>query len=89
MCLFSSPALSRPPSALPPMTSELDKPVDMPPFTDGPQNENDMNSLNQSKDSAAVDEHLEDEQATLHNNEEESFALAPIDASALKGMILV
>lgn len=40
---------------------------------------------------ANVDENAEDdgnfnEQTTLLNNEEESFALAPVDASALKGV---
>lgn len=42
-----------------------------------------MNSLNQEHPDE-VDEHLA-EQTTLLNNEEESFALAPVDASALKG----
>lgn len=32
------------------------------------------------------EENLEGEQTTLLNNEEESFALAPVDASALKGL---
>lgn len=35
----------------------------------------------------ADDENLEGEQTTLLNNEEESFALAPVDASALKGCV--
>lgn len=52
--------------------------------------ENDPNALNQSHDSAdaGADDHNLDapDQTTLLNNEEESFALAPVDASALKGV---
>lgn len=44
-----------------------------------------------SGNAANADENADDdgnfnEQTTLLNNEEESFALAPVDASALKGM---
>lgn len=51
--------------------------------------ENDLNALNQSLDSAdaQVDGNLDaPDQTTLLNNDEESFALAPVDASALKGV---
>lgn len=46
----------------------------------------------ESGNAANIDENPEDdgnfnEQTTLLNNEEESFALAPVDASALKGKI--
>lgn len=46
-----------------------------------------------SGNAANIDENPEDdgnfnEQTTLLNNEEESFALAPVDASALKGMFI-
>lgn len=51
--------------------------------TDGPANENDMNAMNHEI-AEAIDENLAD-QTTLLHNEEESFALAPVDASALKG----
>lgn len=84
--ISSSPALSRPPSAL--STSNVEIPETrhdalMPQA--GASHENDGNAAN-------VDEHAEDdanfnEQITLLNNEEESFALAPVDASALKGML--
>lgn len=45
-----------------------------------------------SGNAANIDESPEDdgnfnEQTTLLNNEEESFALAPVDASALKGNV--
>lgn len=81
---FSSPALSRPPSALATANIEnADARHDalMPPG--GALHENSANAAN-------VDENPEDdgnfnEQTTLLNNEEESFALAPVDASALKG----
>lgn len=45
--------------------------------------------VNEEADNAVpgdIDEHL-GEQTTLLNNEEESFALAPVDASALKGKL--
>lgn len=51
------------------------------------QNENDMNLLNQEHVDEA-DQNLA-EQTTLLNNEEESFALAPVDASALKGIFRI
>lgn len=52
--------------------------------------ENDPNVLNQSHDSTDVPAEMNNldapDQSTLLNNEEESFALAPVDASALKGV---
>lgn len=77
----ASPALSstssRPPSTIPPQAMNQFHP-------DG--QENFMNALNQqpgtSKD--LLDDGID--KTTLVNNEEESFALAPIDATALKGI---
>lgn len=83
--LFSSPALSRPPSALATANIEnADARHDALIPQTGTQHDNAGNAVN-------VDENADDdgnfnEQTTLLNNEEESFALAPIDASALKGM---
>lgn len=86
---YSSPMVSRPTSpAAVPATEPVEKSLDpaMPSYlsaADDPSNENDMNAINQDI-AEAVDENLAD-QTTLLHNEEESFALAPVDASALKG----
>jgi cohesin complex subunit SCC1 len=80
----ASPALSstssRPPSTIPPQAMNQFHP-------DG--QENFMNALNQqpgaSKDLMGDHDDGADK-TTLVNNEEESFALAPIDATALKGI---
>ncbi|XP_037037631.1 double-strand-break repair protein rad21 homolog [Bradysia coprophila] len=75
----SSPALSRPPSAA---ANIENADVIMPPGG---------TSHDAAGNAANVNENAEDdgnfnEQTTLLNNEEESFALAPVDASALKGV---
>lgn len=54
-----------------------------------PADDHDANLLNHSNESAdaALEENADaPDQTTLLNNEEESFALAPVDASALKGV---
>lgn len=79
----ASPALSstssRPPSTIPPQTLNQF-------HSDG--HNNFLSDLNQqpgtSKD--LMGEHNDVDKTTLVHNEEESFALAPIDASALKGV---
>ncbi|CRK88226.1 CLUMA_CG002007, isoform A [Clunio marinus] len=80
----ASPALSstssRPPSTLPPQAMNQFHP-------DG--QENFMNALNQqpSTSKGLLGDHDDAaDKTTLVNNEEESFALAPIDATALKGI---
>ncbi|KAJ6646198.1 Double-strand-break repair protein rad21 like [Pseudolycoriella hygida] len=81
----SSPALSRPPSALAPAIVEnADERHDAFMSPSGALPEANANA-------PIIDENAEDEgnftgQTTLLNNEEESFALAPVDASALKGV---
>lgn len=80
----ASPALSstssRPPSTIPPQAMNQFHP-------DG--QENFMNALNQQPGASKnILGELDDgiDKTTLVNNEEESFALAPIDATALKGI---
>lgn len=80
---FSSPALSRPPSAL--ATTHIENAearLDAMMPVGGPSHEN-ANAGN--LDEGPEDDANFNEQTTLLNNEEESFALAPVDASALKG----
>jgi cohesin complex subunit SCC1 len=80
----ASPALSstssRPPSTIPPQAMNQ--------FHSNDGQNNYMNDLNQqagtSKD--LMSDQNDNEKTTLVHNEEESFALAPIDASALKGV---
>lgn len=77
---FSSPALSRPPSAA---ANIENTDVLMPPA--GQSHDAGVNAANAANENAEDDGNF-NEQTTLLNNEEESFALAPVDASALKGV---
>lgn len=80
--------MSRPPSPLPASVSETAEPAqEIPAFmaTEVPAVETDNGA--EQEDAKVADEALA-EQTTLLNNEEESFALAPVDASALKGIFL-
>lgn len=83
---LSSPALSRPPSPLAVANVEnVDTRHDAMIPPSGASHENAGNVAN--TDENAEDDGNFNEQTTLLNNEEESFALAPVDASALKGML--
>lgn len=82
--IFSSPALSRPPSAL--ATANIENPDARHDALMPPGGTSHDVSGNAGGDENVEDDRNFNEQTTLLNNEEESFALAPVDASALKGV---
>lgn len=71
---------SRPPTPLPSQEPELPRVDDG--LGDGRHSPNQDGDIDKDKD----DQLQQNDQTTLLQNEEESFALAPVDASALKGL---